>query len=73
VDEYPKEIVALELTESRVHDGQPLPALLEQISDPISQDSGDGAYDTQASDEAVLQRGATLVFVLQRTAQPCAP
>src|SRR5215467_11326008 len=35
VDERTKEIVAVELTGSRVHDSQPLPSLLEQISDPI--------------------------------------
>jgi hypothetical protein len=60
VDERTKEIVAVELTESRVHDSQPLPALLEQIADPIDQVSGDGAYDTRACYEAVLERGATL-------------
>jgi len=46
VDERTKKIVAVELTGSRVHDSQPLPALLAQIPDPIDQVSGDGAYDT---------------------------
>jgi hypothetical protein len=71
VDETTKEIVAVELTGSRVHDSQPLPSLLAQIPDPIGQVSGDGAYDTRACYEAVLQRGATPVFVPRRTAQPC--
>ena len=71
VDESSKEIVAIELTESRVHDSQQLPALLEQITDPIGQVSGDGAYDTRACYEAVLQHGATPVFVPRRTAQLC--
>jgi hypothetical protein len=53
VDERTKEIVVVELTGSRVHDSQPLPALLEQVSDPIAQVLGDGAYDTRACDEAV--------------------
>ena len=69
VDERTKEIVAVELTGSRVHDSQPLPALLEQIPDSISQVSGDGAYDTRACYEAVLKRGATPTFVPRRTAK----
>lgn len=48
IDERTKEIVAVELTKSRVHDSQPLPALLEQIPDSMSQVSGGGAYDTRA-------------------------
>jgi len=71
IDETTKELVAVELTESRVHDSQPLPSLLEQIADPLSQVSGDGAYDTRACYEAVLQRGATPAFVPRRTARPC--
>src|SRR5687767_7226640 len=43
---------------------------LEQIPDPIKQVSGDGAYDTRACYEAVLQRGATPTFVPRRTAKP---
>ena len=62
--------MAVELTGSRVHDSQQLPSLLEQISDPIRQVSGDGAYDTRACYEAVLQRGATPTFVPRCTAQP---
>ena len=71
VDERTKEIVAVELTASRVHDSQPLPSLLAQIPDPIGQVSGDGAYDTRVCYEAVLQRGATPVLVPRRTAQSC--
>src|SRR5262244_1954157 len=70
IDERTKEIVAVEVTESRVHDSQPLPALLEQIPDPIDQVSGDGAYDTRACYEAALERGATPTFVPRRTAKP---
>src|SRR4029450_3968697 len=69
VDEHTKEIVAVTLTGSRVHDSQPLPALLEQIPDSISQVSGEGAYDTHACYEAVLKRGATPTFVPRRTAK----
>ena len=70
IDETTKEIVAVELTGSRVHDSQPLPALLDQIADPIGQVSGDGAYDTRTCYEAVLQREATPTFVPRRTARP---
>jgi hypothetical protein len=69
VDETTKEIVAVELTASRVHDSQPLPALLEQIPGVIAQVSGDGAYDTRTCYEAVLQRDAVLVLVPRRPAQ----
>jgi hypothetical protein len=69
IDETTKEIVAVELTGSRVHDSQRLPALLDQIPDPIGQVSGDGAYDTQTCYEAVLQRQATPTFVPRRTAR----
>jgi DDE family transposase len=49
IDETTKEIVAVGLTESRVHDSQQLPSLLGQIRDPLGQVSGDGAYDTPPS------------------------
>ena len=47
VDETTKEIVAAEVTPSRVHDSRMLPALLDQIPGRIGQVSGDGAYDTR--------------------------
>jgi len=69
IDEATKEIVAVELTKSCIHDSQQLPSLLEQIPDPLGQVSGDGAYDTRACYEAVLQRGATPTFIPRCTAQ----
>jgi len=66
-------MVAVELTGSRVHDRQPLSALLAQIPDPSGQGSGAGAYATRARYEAVLRRGAVPVFVPRRTAQLCTP
>ena len=68
VGERTKEIVAVELTASHVHDSQPLPALLEQIPGVIAQVSGDGAYDMRLCYEAVLQREAVPVFAPRRTA-----
>jgi hypothetical protein len=70
IDETTKEIVAVDLTESRVHDSQGVSSLLKQIPDPIGQVSGDGAYDTRACYEAVLQHGAAPTFVPRCTAQP---
>jgi IS5 family transposase len=72
IDERTKEIVAVEVTESRVHDSRPLSALLAQIADPIAHVSGDGASNTRACDEVVLQRGAMPASVPRRTARPCA-
>jgi Transposase DDE domain len=72
IDEATKEIVAMELTGSRVHDSRPLPALLDQIADPIGQVSGDGAYDTRTCYDAALRRDAVPVFMPRRTARPCA-
>jgi Transposase DDE domain len=73
IDERTKEIVAVEVTESRVHDSQPLLALLAQIPEPLDQGSGAGAYDTRACYDAVLERGATPTFVPRRTAKPYNP
>ena len=69
VDETTKEVVAMEVTGSRVHDSQMLPALLDQIPERLEQVSGDGAYDTRACYEAVLRREATPTFVPRRTAR----
>ncbi len=74
IDAATKEIIAVELTESQVHDSQQLPSLLEQIPDPVAQVSGDGTYDMRACYEAVLQRGAAPTFVPRRMAQsPATP
>ncbi|UCE64866.1 MAG: IS5 family transposase, partial [Nitrospirota bacterium] len=43
VDEHTKEIVAVEITSSHVHDSQMLPSLLKQIHGKVGQVSGDGA------------------------------
>ncbi len=58
VDETTKEIVAVEVTPSRVHDSRMLPRLLSQIPGRIGQVSGDGAYDTRACYQSILDRDA---------------
>ncbi len=57
VDADTGEIVASDLTTRRTHDSSRVPALLEQIADPVASVSADGAYDTKAVYEAALERG----------------
>jgi hypothetical protein len=51
------QIVASDLTARRTHDSTQVPALLEQIHDPVASVSADGAYDTRAVYEAAHERG----------------
>ena len=46
VDEKTKHIVAVDLTTSTVHDSPHMPDVLDLVEDPVSQVSGDRAYDT---------------------------
>ena len=69
VDEHTKEIVAVEITASHVHDSQVLPRLLTQISGRVCQVSGDGAYDTRACYESIGQRGAKATIPPRRNAK----
>lgn len=69
VDEHTKEIVAVEVTTSRVHDSRMLPSLLTQIPGKICQVSGDGAYDTKACYESIGQRGAKATIPPRRNAK----
>ena len=69
VDEQTKEIVAVEITASHVHDSQVLPRLLTQISGTVYQVSGDGAYDTKACYASIGQRGAKATIPPRRNAK----
>ena len=69
VDERTKEIVAVEVTPSRVHDGRLLPALLDQIPGRIVQVSGGGAYDTRACYQSILEREAVATIPPRRSAR----
>jgi len=69
VDETTREILAADVTESRVHDSRRLPALLSQITGTIAQVSGDRGYDTRAAYEAVLACGAIATIVPRRNAR----
>jgi len=57
VDAASGEIVASDLTTRRTHDCTQVPALLEQIADPIASVLADGAYDSKAVYEAAHGRG----------------
>jgi len=57
VDAASRKIVASDLTNRRTHDCTQVPALLEQIADPIASVLADGAYDTKAVYEAAHERG----------------
>ncbi len=70
VDETTKEIVAVEVTPSRVHDSSMLPRLLSQIPGRIGQVSGDGSYDTRACYQSILDRGAVATIPPRRNARP---
>jgi hypothetical protein len=70
VDEETKEIVAVELTTSGVHDGPRLPAVLDQVEGDVGQVSGDEAYDSGRCYEAILARGAVPTIPPWRNARP---
>ncbi len=57
VDANTGEIITSDLTARRTHDCTQVPALLEQIVDPIESVSADGAYDSKAVYEAAHERG----------------
>ncbi len=69
VDEQTKEIVAVEVTASLVHDSQVLPRLLTKISGRVCQVSGDGADDTKPCYESIGQRGANATSPPRRNAK----
>lgn len=70
VDETTKEIVAVDLTTSGIHDSPHLPAVLGQVADAVGQVSGDRAYDSGRCFEAILAREATPTIPPRRIARP---
>jgi len=64
-----KEIVAVDLTTSGVHDGPYLPELLEHIGGEVRQVSGDWAYDSGRCYEAILARGTVPTIPPRRNAR----
>ncbi len=56
MDEASREIVAVDLTTSGVHDGRRLPELLERTPADLYQDSANKAYAMKASAEIPNRR-----------------
>jgi hypothetical protein len=69
VDETSKDIVAMDLTTSTVHDSAHLPKMLDLIADEIGQVSAAGAYDSATCYEAILDRGAVPTIPPRRNAK----
>jgi hypothetical protein len=69
VDEATKEILAVDLTASGVHDGPHMPAMLDRVLDEVGQVCGDRAYDSGRCYEAILSRGAVPTIPPRRNAQ----
>lgn len=59
VDAATHEVVAALVTESTVGDAEVLPELLAQVEGDIAQVAADGAYDTRACHERLLERKAS--------------
>ncbi len=69
MDEETKEIVAVDLTTSGVHDSPHLPAVHDQVTGDVGQVSGDTAYDSGKCYQAILARGALPTIPPRRNAR----
>jgi hypothetical protein len=69
VDEKTKDIVAVDLTTSGVHDSPHMPDVLDLVHDPAHQVSGDSAYDIGACYQAIVGRGAVPTIPPRRNAR----
>ena len=58
VDQASGEVLAVEMTDHETLDRRVMPALIEQVAEPISQVSADGAYDYKACYQAIATREA---------------
>jgi hypothetical protein len=69
VDPRTHEIQAAMVTEPGVTDAETVPALLEQVEDPVESAAGDGAYDRQVVYDALEGRSARAVVPPRRDAK----
>lgn len=69
VDEETKEIVAVDLTASNIHDSSHLPILLDQVMGKVGQVSGDRAYDSGKCYQAILSQWAMPTIPPRRNAK----
>ena len=58
VDQASGEVLAVEMTDHETLDRRVMPALIEQVEEPLSQVSADGAYDYKQCYQAIANRGA---------------
>ena len=63
------EIRAAMVTDPGVTDAETVPALLEQVADPVERAAGDGAYDRPEVSDALESRSARAVIPPRRDAQ----
>ena len=69
VDEATGEILAMAVTDNSVADHEELPGLLEQIDEPITQVSADGAYDKRKAYDAIGDQQAKATIPPRRGAR----
>ena len=69
VDPQTHEIQAAMVTDPGVTDAETVPALLEQVENPIESAAGDGAYDRQVVYDALESRSARAVVPPRRDAK----
>ena len=69
VDETTRDIVAVEVTTSRVDDSKRSPTLLSQVTENIAQVSADRAYDARACYESIVSRGAVPTILPRKNAR----
>ena len=69
VDPQTHEIQAAMVTEPGVTDAETVPALLEQVENPVESAAGDGAYDRQVVYDALEGRSARAVVPPRRDAK----
>ena len=69
VDQSTDYIQAAVTTANGISDGEMLPSLLEQVTQPICQVSADGGYDRRTCYEAIAKRGAKAAIPPRRGAK----
>lgn len=62
------EVLACVLTDKRGHEKNILPDLLDEVTEPIDQVSGDGGYDYKTCYDAIADRGAKAVIPPRKSA-----
>jgi IS5 family transposase len=69
IDPQTLSIIAAEVTDNDINDGQMLPVLLQQIQAPIEHVTGDAGYDTRGCYTAIAERGARATINPRKSAK----